>query len=275
MHRRSLLLLLTTVGVAAVVVLAACSDGQAATPTTVLSTLDPTATPSSPIPAGTRQSSVVRVVDGDTVDVSIGGAVERIRLIGIDTPETVDPRRPVQCFGKEASDRAKQLLDGETVWVEADQSQGERDSFGRTLAYLWLADGRLFNHLMIKDGYAHEYTYNLPYKYQTEFKQAEREARDFMRGLWSTSTCGGDTTRAASTAIAVPMPGATGIAAPTPGPTVALRYDPLGPDRDCGDFSTWREAQDFYLAAGGPATDPHRLDGDNDGMACETLPGAP
>lgn len=138
---------------------------------------------------------VSRVVDGDTVDVVGDGRTVRLRLIGIDTPEVVDPRKPVQCFGREASARAHALLDGQTVGLEADPSQGELDRYGRRLRYLWLADGRLFNLQLVAEGYAHEYTYRLPYKYQAVFQRAEREAREQGRGLWATTTCAGDTSQ--------------------------------------------------------------------------------
>src|SRR6476660_7558603 len=107
---------------------------------------------------------VVRVVDGDTVDVQMAdGHTERLRLIGIDTPETVDPRKPVQCFGREASAHAHELLDGQAVTIDGDPTQDTRDRYGRLLAYLWRADGLFFNQRMISDGFAHEYTYRLPY----------------------------------------------------------------------------------------------------------------
>jgi len=116
--------------------------------------------------ASQAPATVVRVVDGDTVDVQLeGGAIERIRLIGIDTPEVVDPRKPVQCFGREASAHAHELLDSQGVTVELDSSQGERDIYGRLLAYVWLPDGRNFGEVMIADGFAHEYTYDQPYAY--------------------------------------------------------------------------------------------------------------
>jgi len=137
--------------------------------------------------------SVVRVVDGDTVDVLIDDKTERLRLIGIDTPETLDPRKPVQCFGKEASDRAKSLLSGAKVSLEQDSSQGERDKYGRLLVYVFLEDGTNFNKYMIAEGYAHEYTYRVPYKYQTEFKTTQTEARNSEKGLWSSSSCSGNT----------------------------------------------------------------------------------
>jgi len=138
--------------------------------------------------------SVVSVVDGDTVKLSIEGKTQTIRLIGMDTPETVDPRKPVQCFGKEASNKAKELLTGRSVRIETDPSQGTLDKYGRTLGYIFRDDGLFYNKYMIEQGFAHEYTYNIPYKYQSEFKAAEKAARENQRGLWSPDTCNGDTT---------------------------------------------------------------------------------
>lgn len=140
--------------------------------------------------------SVVSVVDGDTVKLSIDGTTQTIRLIGLDTPETVDPRKPVQCFGKEASNKAKELLTGRSVRLEVDASQGTLDKYGRTLGYIFRDDGLFYNKYMIEQGFAHEYTYNIPYKYQSEFKAAEKSARENQRGLWSPDTCNGDTTSA-------------------------------------------------------------------------------
>ena len=114
--------------------------------------------------------------------------------IGIDTPETVDPRKSVQCFGREASNKAKELLGGKKVRIELDASQGERDKYGRLLAYLYRDDGIFYNRYMIEQGYAHEYTYNIPYKYQAEFKTAQKAAQTAHIGLWSPTTCNGDTT---------------------------------------------------------------------------------
>lgn len=143
--------------------------------------------------------SVSRVIDGDTIDVSIDGKVERLRLIGIDTPETVDPRKPVECFGVEASNKAKTLLIGKKVSLESDDSQGELDKYNRLLRYVFLEDGTNINLLMIKEGYAHEYTYNLPYKYQTEFKNAQKQAEANKAGLWSLNACNGDAIKSVST----------------------------------------------------------------------------
>lgn len=142
---------------------------------------------------GTPLYEVARVVDGDTIDVRMGTSTMRIRLIGLDTPELVDPRKPVQCFAKEASAKAKELLAGQSVHLEKDASQGASDKYGRLLAYVLLQDGTNFNKLMIAEGYGHEYTYRFPYTYQAEFKAAERDAREAKRGLWSDNTCAGKT----------------------------------------------------------------------------------
>lgn len=152
------------------------------------------ASPVNSAPTQTDLFSVTNVIDGDTIKVNINGTVETLRLIGIDTPEVVDPRKPVQCFGVESSNKAKELLSGKSVRLEADSTQGERDVYGRLLRYVFLSNGTNFNKLMIEQGYAFEYTYNLPYKYQTEFKKAEIYARENKLGLWADDTCAGAAT---------------------------------------------------------------------------------
>lgn len=136
---------------------------------------------------------VVKVVDGDTIDIYKDGKNVKVRLIGIDTPETVDPRRQAQCFGREASAEAHRLLDGSMVAIETDPSQDAYDKYGRLLAYVFLQDGTMVNQQMIAEGYAHEYTYHLPYKYQSDFKKAEKIARKLSNGLWAEDTCAGNT----------------------------------------------------------------------------------
>lgn len=137
-----------------------------------------------------QRAEVVSVVDGDTVKVVIEGKRETIRIIGIDTPETVDPRKSVQCFGKEASDRAKSLLEGKIVYLEFDQSQGDRDVYKRLLRFVFLEDGSDVGLMLIREGYAHEYTYRSnPYFYQALYKAAEQEARENGRGLWNENAC--------------------------------------------------------------------------------------
>jgi micrococcal nuclease len=145
-------------------------------------------------PAGTDGPyPVLSVTDGDTIRVSVDGRSTRIRLIGIDTPEVSDPRKPVQCFGREASRRAHELMDGTQVWLEYDPSQGRRDRYGRTLAYVWLNETMLVNQQMVSEGFAHEYTYDDSYKYRDTFRHAEQAAQTAELGLWNPATCAGST----------------------------------------------------------------------------------
>ena len=136
---------------------------------------------------------VVKVIDGDTIDVMIGTTTERLRIIGIDTPETKDLRKVVQCFGAEASNEAHKVLGGKNVFLERDFTQGNRDKYNRLLRYVYFEDHNSFELHMIKNGFAHEYTYYMPYKYQKEYKMAELEARTKEVGLWAKDTCGGNT----------------------------------------------------------------------------------
>ena len=131
-----------------------------------------------------RYYEVVRVIDGDTIDVRMGGETERVRLIGVDTPETVHPSKPVECFGKEAANYTKDALVGTRVVLGSDASQGDRGAYGRLLRYVFLPDGTNFNEKIIRDGYAYEYTYDTPYAYQGMFRDAEQGARRYKRGLW-------------------------------------------------------------------------------------------
>lgn len=142
-------------------------------------------------PKGDTVSGLVvdRVVDGDTIKVNLDGEDVSVRLIGMNTPETVKPGSPVECFGPESSDFAKETLTGERVTLEFDDSQGMTDRYDRTLAYVWreLPDGslRLFNLESIAGGYAFERQYgSTPYAWKGEFAQAQRLARDADAGLW-------------------------------------------------------------------------------------------
>jgi micrococcal nuclease len=141
---------------------------------------------------GAQIYKVVHVVDGDTLDVDIDGRKTRIRVIGIDTPETVDPRKTVQCFGVEASNKAKQTLSNQFVTIESDPTQDDKDRYGRLLRYITLSDGTDYGFFMISNGYAHEYTYHISYEKQSDYRQAESDARDNNRGLWSPDTCSGN-----------------------------------------------------------------------------------
>lgn len=131
-----------------------------------------------------QQYEVINVLDGDTFDISVGKQIVTVRMLGIDTPETVDPRKPVQCFGKEASDTTKEMLTGHSVKLQADKTQGTSDAYGRALAYVYRDDGTFMNEFLLKNGYAREYTFKVPYALQKEFKALEKEAREGKKGLW-------------------------------------------------------------------------------------------
>lgn len=130
-----------------------------------------------------EQEIVTKVVDGDTIDLETGQVV---RLIGIDTPETVDPRRPVGCFGKEASNEVKGLLTNKKVILQKDVS--EVDKYKRLLRYVYLPldNGQILfvNDYLIREGFARVLTYPPDVKYNEQFRQAERKAREENKGLW-------------------------------------------------------------------------------------------
>ena len=146
---------------------------------------DPSRSPDPPV--GMYQ--VARVVDGDTFAVRVGSEEQAVRLIGVDTPEVVDPRKPVQCFGQEASAKMKAMLHNQNVKLEVDPSQDNADQYGRWLRYVYLADGTNVNLALIEQGYAHEYTFRIPYAQQVEFKAAQQQARDQELGLWNPGSC--------------------------------------------------------------------------------------
>jgi micrococcal nuclease len=122
-----------------------------------------------------------RVVDGDTIEILIQGQVYKVRYIGVDTPETVDPRRPVGYYGKEASNKNKELVLDRVVFLEKDIS--DVDKYGRLLRYVYVGDV-MINKELIRLGYAKVATYPPDVKYVTVFLNAEREARNSKLGLW-------------------------------------------------------------------------------------------
>ena len=221
----------------------------------------------------TQLFSVIKVVDGDTLNIDMDGKSQTIRLIGLNTPETVDPRKPVECFGKEASKKAVELLAGKKVLIEKDSSQGDYDKYQRLLAYVFLEDGTNFNKWMIENGYGYEYTYDLPYKYQSEFKLAENQAKAQKKGLWADDVCQAE--KPAQTATPVTKPTTTTVPAQTQTenkPNQNSSYVCSYNTYNCTDFATHAEAQEVFEACGGVFNDVHGLDRDKDGLACETLP---
>ncbi len=154
------------------------STDTAATPNPTGATLEPSA---SPTPVGLEEALVINVVDGDTIDVLIRGRELRVRYIGIDTPETVDPKRPVECFGREASERNRELVESMTVGLERDVS--ETDQFGRLLRHVW-ANGEMVNAALVEEGYASASTFPPDVRYAALFAALETQARAHNRGLW-------------------------------------------------------------------------------------------
>ena len=122
---------------------------------------------------------VIRVVDGDTIEIEGG---EKVRYIGIDTPETVDPRKTVQCFGVEASKKNQELVEGKMVRLEKDIT--DRDKYNRLLRYVYVGD-TFINLELVKQGFAYSYSYPPDIKYQDQFVNAQQEAREEKRGLWN------------------------------------------------------------------------------------------
>ncbi len=131
--------------------------------------------------------TVTRVVDGDTLEVQLGTTTEKVRLLGIDTPELRDKREVVRCFADVAKQKTTELVSGKQVRLEADDTQDDRDRYRRLLRYVYVGDV-LVNRELVAQGYAYEYTYRVPYRYQQEFKSLQMEAKEQKMGLWA-DTC--------------------------------------------------------------------------------------
>ena len=133
--------------------------------------------------------TVVSVSDGDTIDVDYGGAVETVRLLGVDTPETHHPTRPVECYGAEASDRTAELLPAGTA-IRLVRDTEARDRYGRLLAYVYRVDDGLFvNRSLAEDGYADALDIAPNGAHAAELARAVADARSAGLGLWG--ACGG------------------------------------------------------------------------------------
>lgn len=136
---------------------------------------------------------IARVVDGDTAVIRVNGEERRVRFLGVDTPETVHPNKPVQYYGKEASNFSKESLTGKNVWLEYDASPTDR--YGRHLAYIWTSRPKsitestmrdsMFNAKLLLGGYAKVMIIKPNGKYADLFRKFEAEAKSSKRGLWS------------------------------------------------------------------------------------------
>jgi micrococcal nuclease len=134
--------------------------------------------------------TVSSVLDGDTFRIKYQGKTQSIRLLGVDAPESTKTRyKHLECFGTEAKNYLKSLIDKKKITFQFDPSQDQKDIYDRLLAYVYL-DDELINQKMVEDGYAKEYTYKTVYTYQSQFKQAEQSAQDQQLGLRNETTCG-------------------------------------------------------------------------------------
>lgn len=147
------------------------------------------------IPTTSQRALVVRAVDGDTLVVKLesSGEEAKVRLLGMNTPESVDPRRPVQCFGKEASQHMKDIVEGKTVLLLDDPKADDRDKYGRLLRTVVRDEDKLdVNATLVAQGYANAYlSFPLDGKRKAQIRALEQEAKSQERGLWSPSTCEG------------------------------------------------------------------------------------
>ncbi len=137
-----------------------------------------------PPPAGYYR--VIDVADGDTFSVSMDGIEEKIRLVGVDTPETHKPNTAVQCFGPEASDFTKSLVLNKPVQLKADSKQSNRDRYGRLLRYAYLENGQELNETLVREGYALTTNFNTEKKKQLQ--NLQQGAKDAKKGLWAACT---------------------------------------------------------------------------------------
>ena len=180
-------------------------------------------------PAGRGEARVTAVTDGDTITLS---GIGRTRLIGVDTPEVYGHS---ECYGHAASAFTKRVLaPGRVVKVRIGRESHDR--YGRTLAYVWLGDGRFFNELLAERGYATPLTIPPNDDYAKRFVAAARRAREAGRGLWATRSCAAE--------------------------------NAAQPSGGCGRFATHAGAQRWWLSSGRP----EGYDGDGDGQVCEDLP---
>lgn len=126
-----------------------------------------------------QKVKVVRVIDGDTIEIE--GKI-KVRYIGVNTPELHDPKKPIECFGQAATDENKKLVEGKEVYIQKDIS--ETDKFKRLLRYVWVED-IFVNDYLVRQGFAQVSTFPPDVKFQQQFIEAQTEARENKRGLWS------------------------------------------------------------------------------------------
>lgn len=147
------------------------------------------ASPSSEL-QGLESAQVVRVVDGDTLRVSLNGKEETVRMVGIDAPESVAPQQPVECFGPEAAQLLRDIVTGQSVWLQADTTQANRDRYGRLLRFVFLSDGSDVGLQLIAQGLAFESLYSKePHQYYQKYVAAQMTAQKAGLHVWDATKC--------------------------------------------------------------------------------------
>jgi micrococcal nuclease len=214
----------------------------------------------------TQTVTVDRVVDGDTIEVTPAvSGTQDVRLLGVDTPETVDPGEPVEPYGPDASAFTKQQLEGERVTLIFDREKV--DQYGRALAYVQISSqSETFNETLLRQGYAQLYVVPPNDRYEVPFSQAQDQARQAQRGIWGLPKESQCELADRGNGIGEGTPGCQGqpptpAPSPTPGP---------GVDINCTDFQSQAEAQAELER---DPSDSSNLDADDDGIACEELRG--
>jgi len=225
-------------------------------------------TPLSPTPTpdpNVTMVKVVNVVDGDTFKIESG---ETVRLIGIDTSETVHPSKPVQCYGKEASLKTQELIEGKEIKLEKDVS--EKDKYGRLLRYVYVGDV-FVNEYLVREGYAMSSSYPSDVKYQAKFVEAQEKAQEENKGLWNTTNCPTPTSKPIATPKPATPKSTTTYTAPAPtsppntsGDTISGSYT-CNCSKTCSQMSSCAEAQ-YQLNV----CDCSARDADDDGIACDS-----
>lgn len=226
-----------------------------------------------PIARGIQTVTVEQVVDGDAIEVNPAvGGTEDVRLLGVDTPETVDPGEPVQSYGPRASAFTKRQLEGRRVALIFDQER--TDQYGRALAYVRVGGrGGTFNETLLRQGYAQLYVVPPNDRYEARLRRAQDQTRRANRGIWGLPE--GQQCKLANrgNGIGEGSPGCPNAGGGGSGPRQQGATAGAGAttaDRDCSDFAARGAAQ---AALDRDASDPNRLDEDGDGTACEGLPG--
>ncbi|HEU5432806.1 MAG TPA: thermonuclease family protein [Thermomicrobiales bacterium] len=237
------------------------------------------------IPAGAEPATLRRVIDGDTIEVELGGQVETVRMILVDTPETKKPNSPIECFGAEATAFTTNVLTGYGGRIFLEKDVSERDRYGRLLRYVWLdlgdqwrVDGSdaapavyLVDEAIVRAGFGALVTFPPDVEYVDQIRAAQSFARDHQFGLWS--ACGGGHVPLTAQPAALTGPVSQPAAAPPVAPAAVpagncdpsypdVCIPPPPPDLDCGDITARR----FRVLP----PDPHRFDGDHDGIGCES-----